>query len=177
MTTDNEDLSKLQAELARCLTGRGVSPKDSHVTGLSKLDLDLSRETLIRKRLSQTRNLLPRTAAWMGPQFAEQFREFAETHHFNGEYAISKEAVFFSNWLVTRKLAYPWIGQLAQWESMECHWSLGRISVRILRSEYDFTLRSRLNEAPPKRVQMWCFIRCFTWWRKIRVWPIVFTTR
>lgn len=124
MTMPNQDLGKLQAELARCLTGRGISSEDSQIQELSKVDLDQSRETLIQKRISQTRNLLPRTAAWMGPPFVEQFREFADTRHFNGPYAIAREAVSFANWLVTRKLASPWLGQLARWESMNCQWSL-----------------------------------------------------
>jgi len=177
MTTENRELGKLQAELARCLTGQAISSDDSQVQKLSKTELDQSRETLIRKRISQTRFLLPRTATWMGPQFGEQFREFADTRHFNGLNAISKEAVAFSDWLVTRKQDNPWLGRLAQWESMDCHWQLGKSSIRFFRFDYDFALSGQPNEAPAKRFQVWCCVRIFSWFRKIRVWPIIIANR
>ena len=172
MTATSEDLSKLQVELARCLTGQGIFSDDCQVQKLRKEDLDQSRETLIRKRISQTRFLLPRTANLMGPEFVVQFREFAETHHFNGLNAISREAVTFSKWLATRQLHRSWIGQLAQWESMDCQWPLGKISIRFLRFDYDFSMTLSLTEAPNKRRQAWCCIRIFSRYRKIRIWPI-----
>lgn len=169
MSAEDEALRILQAELARCLTQPSIPFAGRQVQSLHKPELDQSRETLVRKRMSQTRDLLPRTAALLDTSFYTSFREFAIGHHFNGPAAISKDAIAFSKWLSTNKMYSPWIGQLAQWESVDCHWPTGKTFIRFFRFEYDFATPVQMAEPPKKRTSFWCCVRCFGWFRKIRL--------
>lgn len=135
MRSEHESLRKLQAELARCLIGHDGSSGDCHLQHLAKVDLDRSRETLLRKRISQTRALLPKTAASLGTDFQKWFREFADKHHFNGLHAISQDTIAFAYWLSVKKTDRLWIGQLARWESIDCHWPLARTFIKFFRFE------------------------------------------
>jgi hypothetical protein len=166
MEQENDSLRQIQVEIARVLTESRTASIDS--LKLSASDLEQSRETLIRKRISQTRYLLPRTASAMGAKFSRSFREFSAMHHFNGSNAIAMDAIKFAAWLNKSKLVTPWMGQLALWESMDCHWSMAKIYVKFFRFQFDFNAQFEVVE-PKKRRSYWCCLRVFAWSRKLRL--------
>ena len=168
MADEDDSLRQMQIEIARVLTESRTAPIDCDSLKISDGDLEQSRETLVRKRISQTRNLLPQTALAMGLNFNRMFREFASTHHFNGGNAIAMDAIEFARWLSKTKIAIPWVRQLALWESMDCYWSTARIYVRFFRFHYDFTSPFESGE-PRKQRSCWCCWRVFSWSRKRRL--------
>ena len=93
------DLLELQSLIAHRLTESGPPNSSDGSTTLDPLELQRSREILVRKRISQTRHLLPKTSEAIGPLFAAHFREFASSHHSNGSNAIIKDAMLFSKWM------------------------------------------------------------------------------
>jgi hypothetical protein len=168
MPLENDSLRQFQIEIARVLTQSKTTPVDNERMKLNTSELEQSRETLIRKRISQTRYLLPRTASAMGTPFNHLFREFAMKHHFNGSNAIAMDAIAFSTWLNRSKNASPWIRQLAMWESMDCHWSLGKIHIKFYRFQYDFQRPFGVG-IPNKRNSCWCCFRVFAYSKKIEL--------
>ncbi|MCY2983445.1 MAG: hypothetical protein NTY15_07370 [Planctomycetota bacterium] len=168
MAQEDDSLRQIQVEIARVLTESRTAPIDCGSLTLSASDLEQSRETLIRKRISQTRQLLPRTALAMGLDFNSIFREFAATHHFNGSNAIAMDAIALARWLSETEIAMPWVGQLALWESMDCYWSTAKIYVKFFRLQYDFTIPFE-SGMPRKRRSFWCCWRVFAWSRKRRL--------
>jgi len=168
MRSEENSLRQIQIEIARVLTKSGAMPIDGDLKMLSSIELEQSRETLLRKRISQTRHLFPRTASAMGTRFDQSFREFAAKHHFNGSNAIAMDAIAFSKWLGKTKITLPWMGQLALWESMDCHWPLAKNYVKFFRFQYDFTCPFEAGE-PRRRRSYWCCLRVFAWSRKQRL--------
>ena len=168
MAQEDDSLRQIQVEIVRVLTESRTAPIDCDSRKLSASDLEQSRETLIRKRISQTRQLLPRTALATGPDFNRMFREFASTHHFNGSNAIVMDAIAFARWLREAKIAMPWVRQLALWESMDCYWPTARIYVKFFRFQYDFMSPFESGE-PRTRRSFWCCLRVFNWSRKRRL--------
>ena len=167
-----QELQKLQVELARFLTSSGPVSNSEQLYGISLKEIELNRDTLYRKRLSQTKFWMPKTAAVLGIAFEVNFREFAISHHFNGHKAIALEAIGFAEWLAARTEYLPedrpWIGELACWETLDCRWHQGAFFIRLFRFHYDFSRSNQFSE-PPKRVQNWICVRCFSWYRMIRL--------
>ena len=168
MAQEDDSLRQIQAEIARVLTEPRTASIDGDSLMLSVSDLEQSRETLIRKRISQTRHLLPRTALAMGLNFNSIFREFASTHHFNGSNAIALDAIMFARWLSETKTGTPWVRQLALWESMDCYWSTAKFYLRFFRFQYDFASPFESGEPRPRR-SCWCCLRVLNWSRKQRL--------
>ncbi len=168
MAQEDDSLRQVQVEIARVLTESRTAPIGCDSLKLSASDLEQSRETLVRKRISQTRHLLPRTALAMGLKFNIVFRDFASTHHFNGSNAIAMDAIAFARWLSETKIAMPWVRQLALWESMDCYWAIAKIHVKFFRFQYDFTSPFESGE-PRKRRSCWYCWRVFAWSRKRRL--------
>jgi hypothetical protein len=168
MAQEDDSLRQMQIEIARALTESRTALIDCDALKLSASDLEQSRETLIRKRISQTRHLLPRTALAMGMNFNRLLREFASTNHFNGSNAIAMDAIAFARWLSETNTAMPWVRQLALWESMDCYWSTAKFYIRFFRFHYDFTSPFEPG-IPRERRSFWCCWRVFAWSRKRRL--------
>lgn len=167
MSKEQSSLREIQVAIARALTESEMSPTDCGRMNLSATELEQSRETLIRKRISQTRHLLPRTASILAKDFSPLFREFAATRHFNGSNAMAMDAIAFAKWLEGKTIAVPWIGQLALWESMDCLWLVAKIYVKFYRHRYDFSRPFQAGH-PTKKNSFWCCLRVFGWLRKWR---------
>ena len=165
---EKDTLCQIQIEIARILTDSRTKLIDGGQFKLSSSELEQSREILVRKRISQMRHCLPRTASAMGTEFNLSFREFAGTHHFNGSNAITMDAIVFSTWLGDSKIALPWIKQLALWESMDSQWPMAKIYVKFFRFQYDFSRPFESGE-PKIRRSYWCCMRVFAWSRKLRI--------
>jgi hypothetical protein len=149
------------------------SPRDAHTYAVSNIDLERSRETLIRKRISQTRSQLPQTAKSLGQDFVATFREYAQQNHVNGPNAIARDALSFADWLSKNSSVARWMSQLAKWESLPLVPLCKPIGIKIVRVNYDFRRPIHPNTEPPRRRMLWCSVRCFRWTRvyAIRVAP------
>jgi len=184
------DFAKQQARIAQALTHASTSPSDSsqrtslssqrnnsipaknkNCDGANKNDaltqwmdsdeFHRAAETLIRKRISQTKNLLPFSSEILGSVFATHFRQFATNHHFNGPKAILLDGLRFSHWLLrnARNLS-PACTDALRWEHACC---------RQLVFSYNlhFPKFKGLHEQVPKG--RWAFVRAG---RFIRRWQI-----
>ena len=94
---ERRELERLQAALA----ARLVYPdRPIGGLGLEASEMDRAAETLVRKRISQTRGLLPRSVELLGKEYRKSFREFARSHHFDGHRAILIDAERFAGWML-----------------------------------------------------------------------------
>ena len=99
-----------------------LSPAEREL--LSRFDareLERSRETLIRKRVSQTRQLLPLTTKAIGREYPRLFRRYVAEQPFSETQNVFSDAMAFSQWLAVQtkiaSKAFPraW-SELAAWE-------------------------------------------------------------
>ncbi|MFM8216177.1 MAG: hypothetical protein ACKN82_16265, partial [Pirellula sp.] len=100
---------------------------------------DRATETLIRKRLSQTRSLLSESVKCIGKDYRRLFREYSRTHHFDGHRAILLDAVHFADWMLARvnNQTDPDAKKLVdslRWEQELCRLRLSRFRVRLIRN-------------------------------------------
>jgi hypothetical protein len=168
MDANQDSLKQLQQDLARQLTGGNSVSEAASSMGLSETDLVQSRETLFRKRCSQSRHLLPRTAELLKPNFVSVYRQFADDNHINGPNAIPREAIAFALWLAPwiagQHANPPWVAELARWETSGCYWSTSKIFVWLFKFEYDFqTSSTQSTDGPKKRRNFWVVARCYKW--------------
>lgn len=132
----NKELASLQASLAIRL----VYPERSiDLSDLDQQELDRAAETLIRKRLSQTRWLMPESVKSIGKDYRRLFREYSKSHHFDGHRAILLDAVHFADWMLARvsNQTDPSARKLAdslRWEQELCRLRLSRFRVRLTRN-------------------------------------------
>ena len=92
-----QELERLQAALAKRLVFWNRS-LESDSAELDSAELDRASETLLRKRISQTRSLLPESTKLLGREYRREFREYAKSHHFDGHRAILFDAIHFADW-------------------------------------------------------------------------------
>lgn len=140
MSADREALRQQQTALARALTGQEASvrnPIEPCLSGLDRDELARAAETLIRKRVSQTRAALRKSAAILGERFGSEFRVFAQTHFFSGPDAIWKDAIEFSRWLARRHPDPDWLRDTLKWERAQCLWQSRRFYLSLLRLRYE----------------------------------------
>lgn len=137
-TEDRDRLREQQIALARVLTQPGSSPTHPvpSLAGLDPEEIARSAETLIRKRISQTRSALQGTSKLLGDEFAKEFREFASTHFFNGPDAIWRDAIEFARWVARRRKEPEWFSDLLRWEHERCLWESQRFYFSVFRLRY-----------------------------------------
>jgi len=131
---ERRELERLQAALA----ARLVYPdRPIGGLGLEAIELDRAAETLVRKRISQTRGLLPRSVELLGKEYRKSFREFARSHHFDGHRAILIDAERFAGWMLARardkSKTEPMdleLQEALRWEQEMCRARLSRFRVR-----------------------------------------------
>jgi hypothetical protein len=164
----NGDLERLRSQqfaLARALTqpSTGFSNQEPSLSSLDPQEIARSAETLIRKRLSQTRSALRGTSKLLGDEFAKEFREFASTHFFSGPDAIWKDAIEFSRWLARRHKEPEWLLDLLRWEYERCCWESQRFCFSLFRLRYRVVewidgLSDNARIEPPLRSKQWVLI-------------------
>lgn len=140
----HQELERLQAALAKRLVFSNRS-LDSDSTELARAELDSAEldrasETLLRKRISQTRSLLPESTKHLGREYRREFREYAQSHHFDGHRAILLDAIHFADWKLYRlakeqesKPDSHKLRDALRWEQELCRVRLSRFRLRLMR--------------------------------------------
>jgi len=140
----HQELERLQAALAKRLVFSNRS-LDSDSTELARAELDSAEldrasETLLRKRISQTRSLLPESTKHLGREYRGEFREYAQSHHFDGHRAILLDAIHFADWKLYRlareqesKPDSHKLRDALRWEQELCRARLSRFRLRLMR--------------------------------------------
>ena len=140
----HQELERLQAALAKRLVFSNRSlDSDSAELARAELDsaeLDRASETLLRKRISQTRSLLPESTKHIGREYRREFREYAKNHHFDGHRAILLDAIHFADWKLYRlareqesKPDSHKLRDALRWEQELCRARLSRFRLRLMR--------------------------------------------
>ena len=140
----HQELERLQAALAKRLVFSNRSlDSDSAELARAELDsaeLDRASETLLRKRISQTRSLLPESTKHLGREYRREFREYAQSHHFDGHRAILLDAIHFADWKLYRlareqesKPDSQKLRDALRWEQELCRARLSRFRLRLMR--------------------------------------------
>ncbi len=147
------------------------SNKIDYLQGIDPSELQRASETLMRKRISQTRHLLPLTTDVLGTSFPKLFRAFATRHHFDSNAAILLDAIYFARWLSAQHSEPDWIIELARWESLRLSVLRNRFAVKLLCTRFDWVQWYTSDQlAPPRRRRgIWIAIRAGTW---LRVWRV-----
>lgn len=140
----HQELERLQAALAKRLVFSNRS-LDSDSTELARAELDSAEldrasETLLRKRISQTRSLLPESTKHLGREYRREFREYAQSHHFDGHRAILLDAIHFADWKLYRlareqesKPDSHKLRDALRWEQELCRARLSRFRLRLMK--------------------------------------------
>lgn len=140
----HQELERLQAALAKRLVFSNRSlDSDSAELARAEVDsaeLDRASETLLRKRISQTRSLLPESTKHLGREYRGEFREYAQSHHFDGHRAILLDAIHFADWKLYRlareqesKPDSHKLRDALRWEQELCRVRLSRFRLRLIR--------------------------------------------
>lgn len=140
----HQELERLQAALAKRLVFSNRSLySDSTELARAELDsaeLDRASETLLRKRISQTRSLLPESTKHLGREYRREFREYAKSHHFDGHRAILLDAIHFADWKLYRlareqesKPDSHKLRDALRWEQELCRMRLSRFRLRLMK--------------------------------------------
>jgi hypothetical protein len=164
-------LALQQRALAETLTGltgnkTGVASNAngdaSLLSGIDPAEIARSAETLIRKRIAQTRSALPGTARILGSDFPGAFREFAEEHFFHGTDAIWRDAIEFTRWLRSRRAEPAWLSDTLRWEYERCMWETHRYYLSCFRMKFAVPAWiSRIDQPSPERRVQWILVwRC-----------------
>jgi hypothetical protein len=138
-TDDRARLLAQQIAIAKALTridGPNPTDADPFLADLDTGEIARSAETLIRKRISQTRSALRWSSQLMGETFSKEFRVFASTHLFHGSDAIYRDAIEFARWLATRHPNPPWLQDSLRWECERCIWESNRFYFVCFRMRY-----------------------------------------
>jgi len=184
------EFAKQQARIAQALTQPSNSPSDlsqrssqhlqqdqfnpqenenGHETSeidqlkdlTSTADFRRAAETLIRKRISQTKSLLPLSSEILGSDFATHFRQFASNYHFNGPQAILLDGLHFSDWLLRNaQNLSPACQDALRWEYACCRQIVFSYNLH-------FPKFKGLHEQVPKG--RWAFVRAGQFMRRWRI--------
>ena len=84
-------LAELQTQLARALTGHGISEN------LNVADVTLAAELLVAKRRIEAASWLPRTSRILGSEFVRRFARFAKNHRPSGSIHPRTDAIDFAS--------------------------------------------------------------------------------
>lgn len=164
-TEDRDRLRMQQIALAKALTqpGFGPSQREASLPSLDPEEIARSADTLIRKRLSQTRSALRGTAKLLGDEFARDFREFASNHFFSGPDAIWRDAIEFSRWLARRRQEPEWLHDVLRWECERCLWESQKFYLSFFRLRHRVAawideINDKALSDPPQIANQWIFL-------------------
>lgn len=134
---------------------------DPSTISIDQQQLEDSRETLFRKRQSQTAACLPRSAAILKPNLFHDYRGFAEGYQPNGSKAILDEAIAFARHIQKRQVLERWKADAVRYDLMLCRWKRNKTFFNIQRLNYDIPGWSPdHNEQPRKRSLLVIAWRC-----------------
>ena len=138
----HQELERLQAALAKRLvfSNRSLDSAELARAEVDTAELDRASETLLRKRISQTRSLLPESTKHIGREYRREFREYAKSHHFDGHRAILLDAIHFADWKLYRlakeqesKPDSHKLRDALRWEQELCRVRLSRFRLRLMK--------------------------------------------
>ncbi len=134
-------LIEMQQALARRLTQSSSTTVPLCESGpLSEFDsaeLTRSRETLLRKRISQLAHSLPRTKQTLGDQFQTFSRTYFNTQQFQGQYEPLWDAIYFGRWLIRSSETNRITKNLAAWETLHCEWYVRKFWIGLRKLTID----------------------------------------
>ncbi len=134
---------------------------DASTLSIDQQQLDDSRETLFRKRQSQTAACLPRTAAILKPNFVSEYRNFAEGYQPNGSKAILDEAIAFAGYIQKHHFLERWKADAVGYDLLLCRWKRHKFCFNIQRLIFDVPgWFPDHNEQPRKRSLLVIGWRC-----------------
>jgi len=148
MTSDRRDTEDVEREIeklridqetlaAKLLNVRTNTNADATALFIDQQQLDDSRETLFRKRQSQTVACLPRTKAILKQDFFNVYRSFAESYQPNGAKAILDEAIAFALHIQKHHVLEGWKADAARYDLLLCRWKRNKFFFTIRRLSFD----------------------------------------
>lgn len=156
-------LKELQHALATRLTAAPKAPSVAFDRGLlvefDEAELQQSRETLVRKRLSQIASLLPRTRQALNADYMSLCRAFIDEHHFQGFHAPQLDAIHFAQWLKVQPSVALWQVELANWEALRVEWFISSYWFRIKLFHFDLNNEWIEGVEPPRAGSLWMAFR------------------
>lgn len=168
-------LKELQQALAVALTSNNGLPgqhpvQDSRqdsgqdlLVGFDPVELQQSRETLVRKRLSQIASLMPKTQASLQVDYEPWCRAYIDQSHFQGFQAPQLDAIHFVRWLKATRHIAGWRLEVAVWEAMRVEWGISKFLFRIKIFRYDVLRSIADGIEPPARRSVWIAVRLGRW--------------
>lgn len=123
---------------------------DAAALFIDQQQLDNSRETLFRKRQSQTAACLPRTTAILKRDFFSEYRIFAESYRPNGAKSILDEAIAFALHIQKYYLLGGWKSDAARYDLLLCRWKRNKFFLTIQRLSFDIPGWSPENAELPR---------------------------
>jgi hypothetical protein len=135
----------------------GLGPEDiAPFLSISHEDVDRYAASLLRKRLTAVRSLLPRTAALLRSDFDDNFRTWAATQPSAGVDHHFRDAFEFAGLMVKaalRKDRFPdWLVDVVRWERALVSLQLPFTGIRGRMLRYDVVSEpTRMDTAPPRR--------------------------
>jgi hypothetical protein len=159
---DRDRLSAQQIALAKALTQPArehPSVQEPSLAGLDPDEIARSAETLVRKRISQTRSALRGTARLLGDEFSKEFRIFASTYFFSGPDAIWLDAIEFSKWIARRRANPAWLPDTLKWERARCLWEHRVFYFSLFRLRYGIAAwLERPGVGEPEPMSHWVLV-------------------
>ena len=106
-------LAELQTQLARALTGHGMSEK------LNAADLTLAAELLVAKHRIEAASWLPRTSRILGLDFARRFSAFAKNQRLTGRHHPRTDAAAFASTIAADRGLFRRTRDIAAYEEAQ----------------------------------------------------------
>lgn len=146
MTRERSDSEDVEQEIERLRIDQAIlaamllsvrTNNDASTLSIDQQQLNDSRETLFRKRQSQTAACLPRTAAILKPNFSHAYRSFAEGYQPNGSKAILDEAIAFASHIEKHHVLKGWKADAVRYDLLLCQWKRRKFFFNMQRLTYD----------------------------------------
>ncbi len=158
MTRERSDSEDIEREIERLridqetLAAMLLSVRtntEAPTLSIDQQQLNDSRETLFRKRQSQTAACLPRTAAILKRDFFHEYRSFADSYQPNGAKAILDEAIAFAGYIQKHHFLEGWKADAVRYDLSLCRWKRNKFFFTIKRLTYDIPGWSLDNSEQP----------------------------
>jgi hypothetical protein len=146
MTNEGSDTEDVEREIERLRIDQEAlaamllnvrTNTDASTLSIDQQQLDDSRETLFRKRQSQTAACLPRTAAILKQDFFSEYRSFAESYQPSGAKAIMDEAIAFATHIQKHHVLEGWKADAVRYDLLHCRWKRNNFFCTIRRLTFD----------------------------------------
>ncbi len=155
--SDSEDVEReierlrIDQETLAAMLLRVRTNNDASTLSIDQQQLDDSRETLFRKRQSQTAACLPRTTAILRQNFFIEYRSFAEGYQPKSSKAILDEAIAFASHIPKHHVLERWKAEAVRYDPLFCRWKRNKLFFTIDRLTYDLPGWSLAITEPPHK--------------------------